>query len=225
MPALPHGTLFAAAALLAGALLAAPVACSRSRVVPAAAAPAPTTSPARTVGPPPLTTAQATAPAVAPAPAPPPAPTLTPTTSLPGVVRRETLYTPEIPLRAVFALLEQDQVSRRVEIATADGSRLPLLVDDLQPLGPDSGTMTGTVDGEPDSFFVLSYVGEAEAGCIQLHRTATVYNISYAGNGTHRWTEVDATRIPGCAGNPADPLAHVHGRDAHTPDVTHLHHH
>lgn len=98
-----------------------------------------------------------------------------------------------LPLRFAFPISATRQVRVRI--------------DRHDETGADSGTFTGEAEDSPGSVVILSYVGLAQAGVVQLpgERRAFVINGDEAGH--IRVTALDLDRAPGCTPPLIPPLA------------------
>lgn len=104
------------------------------------------------------------------------------------------------PLRSLVPTPEQDpHLPLTVTLAVESHRRLAVKILRHEITGPDAGVLTGEVEGRPGSLVVLSYVGLAQAGVVQLPDEARSYVINGDDHGRVRIAANDLTRAPACA--------------------------
>lgn len=98
-----------------------------------------------------------------------------------------------LPLRFAFPL----SASRTVHVR----------IERHDETAPDSGVFTGVAHDLPGSVVILSYVGLAQSGVVQLPGERRAYVINGDDTGHIRVTALDLDRAPGCTPPLSPPLA------------------
>lgn len=101
------------------------------------------------------------------------------------------------PLREVARFYRQDGAAR-FTMPLFDGREVTVVVDNFMEDGPDDGVVSGEVEGNEGSLVSLGFVGEAEAGTVQLPLTGEVYEIRPSPNGGVVISQIDATKLGTC---------------------------
>ena len=81
-------------------------------------------------------------------------------------------------------------------------------IDRHDETGLDSGVFTGEAEGHPGSVVILSHVGLAQAGVVQLPEERRSFVINGDETGRIRITACDLDRAPGCTPPLTPPSAH-----------------
>lgn len=112
--------------------------------------------------------------------------------------------------------LAQQRVSAahplRVRLALRPGQDFYFLAKEHEKLGADQGVFTGEIEGHAGTLVVLSYVGLAQAGTVQLPDEARAFRIRGRDDGSVRIDEVNLALAPECA----NCLAAQSGSEPHT---------
>lgn len=77
-----------------------------------------------------------------------------------------------------------------------------LLITRTEDLGDNQGSVSGSLQGWPDSTVVLGYADGAVSGTVNLPHEQRSYIISQTEDGTLRVTELDLTQAPQCGEPP-----------------------
>jgi hypothetical protein len=103
------------------------------------------------------------------------------------------------PLRARGPAPDADlHLPLRFDFPLSAGRSVRVRIERHDETGPDSGVFTGTAEDRPGSVVILSYVGLAQAGVIQLPEERRSFVINGDESGNLRITECDLERAPGC---------------------------
>ena len=114
------------------------------------------------------------------------------------VVRQETPLIESARARA-------GHPGNRIRLDMGDRGAVAVVLKDLELLGEDEGVFTGSLEGRPDSVVVLSYVGNAQAGTIQIPSENRSINVQGTEDGLVRFTEIDLRHAPECGACPPAP--------------------
>jgi hypothetical protein len=101
----------------------------------------------------------------------------------------------ESPVTVDAAMLSALSPGAKVALGVA-GEPLPGTVQKIERRDSAAQSVFGQLDGDPDSFFILTTEGQATVGLVQSARTGRTYSLRYVGDGVHAWTPVDSTMFP-----------------------------
>lgn len=100
-------------------------------------------------------------------------------------------------LHEVARAYRQDGVAR-FTMPLFDGREVTVAVDGFMEDGPDDGAVSGEVEGSEGSFVSLGFVGDAEAGTVQLPLTGELYEVRPSPNGGVVISQIDAKKLGTC---------------------------
>lgn len=105
-----------------------------------------------------------------------------------------------------FDVLDAASTGRRLEFDFADGVRHIGVVTTVTRRGHERYTLTGSLEGEESSYFIIAREQEALAGIFHAPASSFYAQMRFAGGEAHWLYGVDESRRPLCAGSPQAPV-------------------
>lgn len=119
----------------------------------------------------------------------------------PAVIR-QTYVRVDIPLSVLASRGYDDRPLTHFSIPVFDQRDLDVEITSHEGTDEASGSFIGRIAGKPGSFVILGYDCEAESGTVQIPDEGYILEISYAGEGLLRLSQLDPHKIPGCGHPP-----------------------
>lgn len=116
------------------------------------------------------------------------------------------------PLREIVETAKTHRVPLHIPLPLRQGETFDFHVQRIESPGSDDGVLVGEIAGHPGSLVVLSYVGLAQAGTIQLPAEGTAFRVRGTDDGAVRIDEIDLRKAPECLA--CMQAAHAHDHDA-----------